>query len=678
MHGPPHLQHHVDLYHAVDISMQEQRRMGWRLLGLLAAAGLLGAGLVHRRFFPAETEVNGVILGGGALIAVAPVLVAAFRGFRACDAHLTLDQLVGLALLACLATGEFVTAILIPLLMSVGHFLEERSIRGARAAIEGLKKLRPRRAVLDTPTGEREVDADALAPGDVVVVRPGDVFPADGIVVQGVSAVDQSTMTGESVAEEVAHGSQVFAGTINLSGLLRVTVTGVAEQTALGRILSLLHQAEHTDAPIMQMIERYARLYLPAVLVLAAAMLVLSQELSRAVTILVVSCPCALVLASPAAMTGALAVSSRMGVLIKSTRFLEALGDVDTLLLDKTGTVTMGHLEVVSVHPAAGHEPDELLETAATCAFGSRHPVSRAVVIAAEHLTFQEAGEVTEVHGRGMMACRNEQVLRLGSERWFQEEGLTPAAPVDHLGPVVWVARDDAVLGHVRLADRPRPGTREALGRLRNLGITRTVLMTGDRAAVAEAVGQDLGFDQVLSEQLPEQKSAIVEAEREAGRTVLMVGDGVNDALALRRADVGIAMGAMGSAVAVESADIALMANDLGRLPRDGPARPPHPAQHPAERVHCRGLQPGHDDPGVAGRDPPGGGRGRAQRGHLPGDRQRRAAAPVRARVSRGLCPPGPWRWAARLRSAKTALPLETDPAICGTVAPRRPGRTAV
>ena len=677
MHGPPHLQHHADLYHAVDISMQEQRRMGWRLLGLLAAAGLLGAGLVHRRFFPAETEVNGVILGGGALIAVAPVLVAAFRGFRACDAHLTLDQLVGLALLACLATGEFVTAILIPLLMSVGHFLEERSIRGARAAIEGLKKLRPRRAVLDTPTGEREVDADALAPGDVVVVRPGDVFPADGIVVQGVSAVDQSTMTGESVAEEVAHGSQVFAGTINLSGLLRVTVTGVAEQTALGRILSLLHQAEHTDAPIMQMIERYARLYLPAVLVLAAAMLVLSQELSRAVTILVVSCPCALVLASPAAMTGALAVSSRMGVLIKSTRFLEALGDVDTLLLDKTGTVTMGHLEVVSVHPAAGHEPDELLETAATCAFGSRHPVSRAVVIAAEHLTFQEAGEVTEVHGRGMMACRNEQVLRLGSERWFQEEGLTPAAPVDHLGPVVWVARDDAVLGHVRLADRPRPGTREALGRLRNLGITRTVLMTGDRAAVAEAVGQDLGFDQVLSEQLPEQKSAIVEAEREAGRTVLMVGDGGERRAGAPARGRGHCHGGHGLGRGRGERGHRAHGQRPGAAARDGPARPPHPAQHPAERVHCRGLQPGHDDPGVAGRDPPGGGRGRAQRGHLPGDRQRRAAAPVRARVSRGLCPPGPWRWGG-LRSAKTALPLETDPAICGTVAPRRPGRTAV
>jgi Cd2+/Zn2+-exporting ATPase/Cu+-exporting ATPase len=563
MHGPPHLKAHLE----TELSPAERRRLGLRLIGLLLPASLLVIGLLHRRLMPADADVAALILGLGAVIAVLPVLRSALEGLRSSDPRLSLDQLVALALLASLATGEFVTAILVPLLMSAGHFLEERSVRGARAAIDGLKKLKPNRATLETPDGEREVGAESLRAGDTVVVRPGDVFPADGTVTHGTSAVDQSSMTGESVAEEVAHGSQVFAGTVNLSGFLKVKVTGVAEHTALGRILELLHDAEHSEAPIMQVIERYARVYLPAVLVLAAAMLVFTQDLTRAITILVVSCPCALVLASPSAMTAALAVAARLGVLIKSTRFLEALGDVDTLLLDKTGTVTMGRLDVVAVHPHGTHTEDDVLSAAAACAFGSRHPVSRAVVMAAEKIEFEEAEAVEEVHGRGMVARENGRVLRLGSARWLEEEGLRLPSRPEHLGPVVWVARESTVLGHIRLADRPREGSRAALERVRGLGVKRAVLMTGDRRAVAEAVAADLGFDEVRSECLPEEKSAQVDREQAAGRTVMMVGDGVNDALALSRARVGIAMGAMGSAVAVESADIALMSNDLERLP---------------------------------------------------------------------------------------------------------------
>ncbi|MBN2489562.1 MAG: cadmium-translocating P-type ATPase [Planctomycetes bacterium] len=563
MHGPSPLRHHLE----TALEPGEQQRIGRRLSLLLAAAALLLVGLGHRALFPGDGEVAALLLGLGALAASAPVLAAGFRGFVARDTGRTLEQLVSLALLACLAAGEFVTAILVPLLMSIGHFLEERSIRGARAAIEGLKRLRPSRATRLGPEGECEVDAEALGVGDVVVVRPGDVIPADGVVIHGVSAVDQSSMTGESAAEEVAHGSQVFAGTVNLSGLLRVKVTGVAGATALGRILELLHQAERSEAPIMRVIERYARVYLPAVLVLAAAVLVVTHELSRAVTILVVSCPCALVLASPAAMTAALAVAARLGVLIKSSRFLEALGDVDTLLVDKTGTVTMGQLEVVAVHALEGREERDVLAVGAACAFGSRHPVSRAVGRAAEDVDFAEPASVEEVHGRGMVGRQGGEVLRLGSGRWLEEEGieLSVEAPPHH-GPTVWVARDRTVLGYLLLADRPRPGSREALARVRELGVGRMVLMTGDRRAVAEAVAAEFGFDEVLAECLPERKSAVVEAERAAGRTVMMVGDGVNDALALSRADVGIAMGAMGSAVAVESADIALMSNDLNRL----------------------------------------------------------------------------------------------------------------
>jgi Cd2+/Zn2+-exporting ATPase/Cu+-exporting ATPase len=300
----------------------------------------------------------------------------------------------------------------------------------------------------------------------------------------------------------------------------------------------------------------------------AAAALVLSQDLTRAIAILVVSCPCALVLASPAAMTAALAVAARLGIMIKSTGFLERLGEIDTLILDKTGTVTTGQLEVIAVSPLAGLTPDDLLAEAAVCATGSRHPVSRGIRAAAGGPAIGEAEAIEEVPGRGVVAHRAGAVTRLGSAAWLRECGLRLPAEPPHAGPVVWVARNQDALGCLLLADRPRAGSREALQALHGLGVTRTLLMTGDRAEVAAQVAGELGVDAWLADCLPEAKLMVVERERAAGRGVMVVGDGVNDALALHGADVGVAMGAMGSDVAVKSADVALMGSDLARLPQ--------------------------------------------------------------------------------------------------------------
>jgi Cd2+/Zn2+-exporting ATPase/Cu+-exporting ATPase len=418
------------------------------------------------------------------------------------------------------------------------------------------------------PNGEEAVPVEQLKPGDHILVRPGEAFPADGQVTRGTSAVDQSTMTGESVAAEVARGSEVFAGTLNLSGVLHVEVTALGEATALGRVVELLREAEQSKAPIVRLIESYAEYYLPAVLLVAAAALVLSQDLTRAIAILVVSCPCALVLASPAAMTAALAVAARLGIMIKSTGFLERLGEIDTLILDKTGTVTTGQLEVIAVNPLAGLTPDDLLAEAAVCATGSRHPVSRGIRAAAGGPAIGEAEAIEEVPGRGVVAHRAGAVTRLGSAAWLRECGLRLPAEPPHAGPVVWVARNQDVLGCLLLADRPRAGSREALQALHGLGVTRTLLMTGDRAEVAAQVAGELGVDAWLADCLPEAKLMVVERERAAGRGVMVVGDGVNDALALHGADVGVAMGAMGSDVAVKSADVALMGSDLARLPQ--------------------------------------------------------------------------------------------------------------
>jgi Cd2+/Zn2+-exporting ATPase len=549
------------------LTPDERRRMARRLGGALAAGVLLAAGLAHRRLVPGQEEIGALLLAAGAVLAIAPVLRAGVRGFLARDPDSTVEQLVSVALLAAFAAGEFETAILIPLVMEIGHFFEERSILGARAAIEGLKTLRPSTAARLGPRGEEEVPMDRLSPGDHIVVRPGEAFPADGRVVRGTSAVDQSTMTGEAVAEEVSRGSRVFAGTVNLSGVLAVEVTDLAEATALGRIVELLRAAERSKAPIVRLIEQYTAYYLPAVLLAAGAVLALSQDLTRAIAILVVSCPCALVLASPSAMTAALAVASRLGILIKSTRFLEALGDIDTIILDKTGTVTMGRLEVVAVWPLAERTSDEVLQEAAVCAVGSRHPVSRAILAAVGGMDAGEADAIEEAPGRGVAARRNGAVVRLGSAAWLRESGLElPDGPLPHPGPVVWVARDRQVLGVVLLADRPRPGSREAIEAVRAAGVARTLLMTGDRADVAEPIARELGVDECLAGCLPEAKLAIVEREKTSGRRVMVVGDGVNDALALDRAHVGVAMGAMGSDVAVQSADVALMGTDLRHL----------------------------------------------------------------------------------------------------------------
>jgi Cd2+/Zn2+-exporting ATPase/Cu+-exporting ATPase len=551
------------------LTADERRRIARRLGGALAAGVLLVAGLAHRYLVPGQTEITAVLLALGAVVAMAPVLAAGVRGFVTRDPNSAVDQLVSLALLAAAAVGEFETAILVPLVMEIGHFFEERSILGARAAIEGLKTLRPNTAARLGLRGEEAVAVDGLRLGDTILVRPGEAFPADGRIVRGRSAVDQSTMTGEAVAEEVSPGSQVFAGTLNLSGVLEVEVTDLAEATVLGRIVELLRAAEQAKAPVVQLIEQYTEYYLPAVLLVAAAVLAFTQDLTRAIAILVVSCPCALVLASPSAMTAALAVASRFGVLIKSPRVLERLGDVDTLILDKTGTVTTGRLEVVAVRPLGEQVPDEVLQAAAVCAIGSRHPVSQAILAAVGGAHAREADAIEEAAGRGVAARHNGTVVRLGSAAWLRESGLEPPeSGPPHAGPVVWVARDREVLGLVLLADRPRPGSREAIAALRGLGVARTVLMTGDRADVAEPVAHDLGVDEYLAGCLPEAKLSVVQREKASGHRVMVVGDGVNDALALHAADIGVAMGAMGSDVAVQSADVALMGTDLGRLPQ--------------------------------------------------------------------------------------------------------------
>jgi Cd2+/Zn2+-exporting ATPase len=593
---------------AVTLTRGERWAMGGRLGSAALGGGLLLVSAIFNALTAGtdQSAVANLAALAAAVIAGAPILIAGVRGFLAREIHSYTEQLVSIAILAAISVGEFTTAALIPFLMTLGHFLQERSVLGAQAAIEGLRELHARKATVITPAGEREVAVDQLRRGDVVLIRPGDTVPADGKVLEGRSSIDQASITGEAIPEDVWSGSQVFAGTANLTGLLRVEVTGVGDQTALGRVLSLLQAAERSKAPITRLLERYATYYLPLVLLIAAVVLFLTKDLNRAIAILVVSCPCAFVLSSPAAMVAALAAASRLGILIKNTKFLEAVGEVNTLVLDKTGTVTLGQLTVVGVlavegsgfrirnsengaaEAGPGPSEEEMLVLAARLGAASRHPASRAVVAAVRErgLPAEPFTDVEEIAGQGLVGRSDGLVFRLGRREWLVQAGLTvpEIAQLPNSGPgrsTVWLSRDGDVLGLILLADTPRPEAREALEEARLLGVGRTVLLTGDRKEVAAEIGRQLGFDSVVAEVLPEQKLQVVRQERtrmlaarpgvgmetEVRARVMVVGDGVNDALALASGDVGVAMGAMGSEVALRSADVALTTNDLRRIP---------------------------------------------------------------------------------------------------------------
>lgn len=582
----------------VPLTVSERMRIVAQLGSALLAGGLLIVGLWEKYYgTPGMKDVAELIIMIAAIIVATPIFSVAVAGVfsRSNDAHAMTEQLVALATLAAMVNEQFVIATLLPIIMNLGHFLEERSILGAQAAIEGLRTLEARNATVLLPSGqEKLVLPSELHVGDILLVRPGDIIAADGNVLEGSSTIDQSSITGESIPEDVEKGKGVFAGTLNLTGVLRVKVTKTGEKTALGRVVTLLKEAEQSKTPVMKLIEKYALYYVPIILTVAGITLYLTRDVSRAVAVLVVGCPGAIVLAGPTAMIAALAAASRLGILIKNTRFLESVADIDTVVLDKTGTVTIGHLELSAIHamslPGGGKlSEEEMLKQALRCAIGSRHPASRAIVTAAEirgvKLFTPPATDMKEVPGKGVILNEASEITFLGRLEWLAQEGfntsvavpVAPSGTAGNLGSVVWLGcrrKNDAgktekiILGYFLLADRPRPEAREAISELRSLGVENCILLTGDRRSVAEEIGRNLEVDQVIAEVLPSQKLDVVSAEKAKGRLVMMVGDGVNDAPALASGDVGIALGAVASDIALQSADIALMTNDLRRIPQ--------------------------------------------------------------------------------------------------------------
>jgi Cd2+/Zn2+-exporting ATPase len=553
---------------ATTLDADERRRIGIRLGAGLVAIGLLGLGTLLIALSPEQWEVGEMCRAFAVAVVGVPTLVSGVRGVVTGDTRRTTDQLVAIAILAAAATGHFVTATVIPLVLEIGRLFEERSALGARAAIEGVRALGARQAVRLRAGVEERVDPNTLTTADEILVRPGERIAVDGTVLEGRAAVDPSAITGESLHQDVAPGDPVFAGTVVVDGLLRIGVRGTGADTVLGRVVALLAEVERTATPVLRLFERRAGVWLPLVLTIAATTLFFTSDLSRAITVLVVATPTALVVAGPAAIVAAMTIATRLRILIKSADFFERASDVDTLILDKTGTVTVGAPTVTEVHLADGVDEDLLFRAAVACGFGSLHPVSRAVVAAGQARgILGKPAELQERAGLGVVAMLDGKQAVLGRKALLDELGITGATDDGDVSQV-WVAYDRKYLGRLVLRDQPRPEARAALDAMRALGIERVILLTGDRAAVAQEAGGLLGVDEVIAEVLPAQKLEVVRAQQKDGRVVMMVGDGVNDAPALGGADVGVAIGAELNEVAVGGADVALLGADLGRLPR--------------------------------------------------------------------------------------------------------------
>ncbi|HUK35878.1 MAG TPA: cation-translocating P-type ATPase [Vicinamibacterales bacterium] len=548
----------------------ERRRIGQRLGAGLAGVGLLTLGTILIRLAPDEWQVGELCRALAAGVVAVPTLVSGVRGVVTGDTRRATDQLVAIAVLAAAASGSFVTATLIPLFLEVGRLFEERSSLGARAAIDGIRALSARQAVKWTDGREERVDPNMLRPGDEVIVRPGERIAVDGTVISGRAAVDQSAITGESLHEDVGPGSPVFAGTVALDGLLTIRVREAGADTVLGRVVQLLADVERASVPMLRLFEQRAGVWLPLVLTIAGTTLFFSEDLSRAIAVLVVATPTALVVAGPAAVVAAMTVATRLRILIKSADFLERAADIDTLILDKTGTVTIGAPVIAEIRPTTGVTADTMLHIAAACGFGSLHPVSRAVVAEAlsRGIIAARPDDVTERPGLGVVATVDGRQAALGRAALLADLGIVIDSQHDQDVSHVWVAWDGRSLGRLAFRDQPKPEARVALDRMRELGIARMILLTGDRQSTALEVGAALGFDRVIAEVLPAQKLDVVREEQAAGHAVMMVGDGVNDAPALGGADVGVAIGAELNEIALGGADVALLGTDLGRLPQ--------------------------------------------------------------------------------------------------------------
>jgi Cd2+/Zn2+-exporting ATPase len=542
---------------------------------LIAAANalLLLMGFVAGLLGQAKAA-NGLYLAS-ALIGGAPIFRLALGNILR-EFDLTAGVMVSIAMIAALIVGEYSAAALVAFMMLIGEMLEDFTVARADNALNELSSLIPETVTLRRSDQDVEVPIEAVQRGDVVLVRPGGRVPVDGFVKSGNAALDQSAITGESIPVDKEPGDHVYAGTLCTAGALEISVDNVGQGTTMGNMIALVKQARSTQAPVQRVANRYAQYMAPLAIAIAVGAYLLTGDVIRAITVLIVICPCSLVLATPTAVVAAVGNAARQGVLVKHGPAMEQIGKVDVVAFDKTGTLTLGEPSLKETVSLNGMQLQHILALVAGAERSSEHPLGRAIVAAArdENLAISTPDDFEALPGHGIRATVQGHQVVIG-DRMLVREGIALPESTQTLireteasgNTVIPIAIDREVAGLCVVSDTVRPESKQAVARLKRLGVEQTVLISGDNAAVAEAVGRELGVDQVYAETLPEQKLEFIRALQARGLKVAYVGDGVNDAPALAAADVGIAMGHIGTNVAMETADVVLLTDKIERLP---------------------------------------------------------------------------------------------------------------
>lgn len=543
---------------------------GWQSLiwKVFVPLTLLGIGLLLKKTFPWQAAL---LMIGGFLLAGRDVFAKAYRNLRNRE---FLDEtfLMSVAGIGAMLIGEYPEGLAVMALYQLGEYLQDRAVDRSRGAIESLMDIRPDEAVVLRDGREETVSPDQVAIGETIVLRAGMRVPLDAVVLTGESSLNTTALTGESVPKDVREGDTIYSGSVNLSGVLTArTITNAADAT-VSKILDLVEQSGERKAHYEQLITRLARVYTPVVCISAVLLALIPpifdgrwlMWIERALSFLVISCPCALVISVPLTFFSGLGGASAKGVLIKGATYMERLAKLRAIVFDKTGTLTRGVFEVTTVHPN-GIPEEQLLETAASVEQYSNHPIAASVVAAKGDAP--AAADVQELAGLGIRATVDGKTVHVGNRRLMDQIGVEPTH-CEHTGTMLHVAEAEDYLGHIVLEDQPKPTAAEAVRGLKAQGVNRLVMLTGDRKAVADDMAGKLGLTEVYADLLPQDKVEKLESLLNEPKDgfVAFVGDGINDAPSLRRSDVGIAMGALGSDAAIEAADVVLMDDDPAKL----------------------------------------------------------------------------------------------------------------
>ena len=559
---------------------KKQRKMRNRIL---IAAALL----VLVKLLPLTGWVRG-------LCCLAPYFIIGYDVLRKAALGIVNGQvfdenfLMALATVGAYATGEFDEAVFVMLFYQTGELFQDYAVGKSRTSIAALMDIRPDTANLETENGLEEVDPEDVPVGSVIVVKPGERVPLDGTVLEGSSTLDTAALTGEALPRNIHAGDDIISGCVNLTGLLRVTVTKPCEESTVSKILELVENSSEKKAVSEQFITRFAKYYTPCVVYAALALFLIptvllavlavppaflagttwTEWLHRALTFLVISCPCALVISVPLSFFGGIGGASKCGILVKGGNYLEELAKADTVVFDKTGTLTRGTFAVTAVHPEAGFTEDQVLEYAALAEQYSTHPIAVSLREACKkEVEASRVADVEEIAGHGIMAKVDGRTVGVGNSRLMERQNVN-WLPCELPGTIVHVTIDGFYAGHIVISDLPKPDAKDAIAGLKALGVKKTVMLTGDAKEVAHTVADALGLDEYHAELLPADKVARVEEllKQETGK-LAFVGDGINDAPVLTRADIGIAMGGLGSDAAIEAADVVLMDDQPSKIP---------------------------------------------------------------------------------------------------------------